>query len=237
MQQEQITTLTFLRYETFKDKVWGFGMMQFAHPYLAKADGLEFYKLMGSGKDFGLNLPDWSVYALLQVWENRASADAFFEKSDFMKKYQNRCSEVCTIFMKTLKSHGKWSDKSPFQPSEKQSENTENEPIAVITRATIRTSRLIDFWKYVPTSQKHIFNAPGLIFTKGVGEVPIKQMATFSLWENAESVNNFAYKSREHAKAIKLTRKLDWYSEELFARFRPIAIIGTWGGEKLIPGL
>lgn len=233
--QDQITTLTFLKYTSLRNKIWGFGMMQFAHADLSKTEGMEFYKLMGSGKDFGLNMPDWSVYALLQVWENREAADQFFEKSDLIKKYREHTSEVCTIYMKTLKAHGKWSNQMPFRPSE--IDNSKQLPIAVITRATIRTRRLIDFWKYVPTSQKHIFNAPGLIFTKGVGEMPVKQMATFSIWENAEAVNNFAYKSREHAKAIKLTRKLDWYSEELFARFQPIEVVGTWGGKQLISEL
>lgn len=233
--QDQITTLTFLKYATLRNKIWGFGMMQFAHADLAKTEGMEFYKLMGSGKDFGLNMPDWSVYALLQVWENRESADRFFKNSSLIKKYQERTSEVCTIYMKTLKAHGKWANQEPFRTSEIK--NSKELPIAVITRATIRTRRLIDFWKYVPTSQKHIFTAPGLIFTKGVGEMPIKQMATFSIWENAEAVNNFAYKSREHAKAIKLTRKLDWYSEELFARFQPIEVEGTWEGKQLISEL
>ena len=207
-------------------------MMLFAHADLANVKDMEFYKLMGSGKDFGLNLPDWSVYALLQVWKNKAAAERFFENSPLIKKYRDHTSELCTIYMKTLKAHGKWSNQSPFRPS--QIDNSEQLPIAVITRATIRTRRLIDFWKYVPTSQKHIFDAPGLIFTKGVGEMPIKQMATFSIWESAEAVNNFAYKSREHAKAIKLTRKLDWYSEELFARFQPVEVVGTWEGKELI---
>lgn len=37
----------------------------------------------------------------------------------------------------------------------------------------------------------------------------------------------FAYGSNEHAEVIRKTRKLDWYSEELFARFRLISGSGT----------
>jgi heme-degrading monooxygenase HmoA len=44
-------------------------------------------------------------------------------------------------------------------------------------------------------------------------------MATVSIWKDLDSVKKFAYQSAEHLKAIRLTRKHNWYSEELFARF------------------
>ena len=53
-------------------------MMQFAHAHLTKAKGLQFYKLMGSGKQDGFNpFPDWSTYSLLMTWENEDHADDF----------------------------------------------------------------------------------------------------------------------------------------------------------------
>jgi heme-degrading monooxygenase HmoA len=58
-----------------------------------------------------------------------------------------------------------------------------------------------------------------MLYSKGVGEVPFLNMATFSVWKSAEAMKNFAYQSKEHLKAIKMTRELGWYSEELFARF------------------
>ncbi|MEL7222238.1 MAG: DUF3291 domain-containing protein, partial [Bacteroidota bacterium] len=64
---KQITTITFFRYHSLKDKCWAFFMMQFAHQHLAKTQGLSFYKLMGSGKGLGFSpWPDWSIYSLLQ---------------------------------------------------------------------------------------------------------------------------------------------------------------------------
>ena len=76
----QITTLTLCNYTGFRNKVWAFGMMQFAHKYLKDIDGMSFYKLMGSGKGLGFNpLPDWGVYCLLQVWENEKQALQFLD--------------------------------------------------------------------------------------------------------------------------------------------------------------
>jgi len=42
---------------------------------------------------------------------------------------------------------------------------------------------------------------------------------TFSLWESASAVRDFAYRGQAHQKAIADTARYKWYSEELFARF------------------
>ncbi|MFT4668268.1 MAG: heme-degrading monooxygenase HmoA [Polaribacter sp.] len=222
----QITTLTFFKYQGIYNKVWAFGMMQFAHGSLANTDGQQFYKLMGSGKGMGFNpLPDWSVYALLQIWESEVQANAFFEHSKLMKRYRNHSIGRRTYYMKNIVAKGEWSGKNPFVAHPELDEN--NPQLAIITRATIKPSKLYRFWTYVPTSQKRLLNNPDLLYTKGIGEIPIIQMATFSIWKNKEAVQQFAYKSKEHATAIKMTRELDWYSEELFARFQPYKIEGS----------
>ena len=59
-------------------------------------------------------------------------------------------------------------------------------------------------------------------------------MATFSLWENIDALISFACNSTEHQEAIRKTRKIDWYKEELFVRFQPYRTIGTWGGDNVL---
>ena len=215
----QITTISFFHYQGLLNKVWAFGMMQFAHKYLQNISGQRFYKLMGSGKGMGFNpLPDWSTYCMLQVWDSEEQANLFFLSSVIFKKYEKRTQKIRRLYMKNIVAKGKWSGQFPFEKSTDLSE--ENVQLAVITRATIKLSKLRKFWSYVPTSHKKLAGNPGLIYTKGVGEIPIIQMATFSLWKNKEALHDFAYKGKEHAQAIKMTRELDWYKEELFARFQ-----------------
>ena len=207
-------------------------MMAKGHKLLLDIEGMKFYKLMGSGSGLGFNFnPDWSVYALLQIWDSEDLFKAYHESGQLVSQYQDHTSEMITILMKSIKSHGLWAGSNPFEMND--SLDADNPFISVITRATIKTSKLIKFWRYVPTSQKPIRDAEGLIFTKGIGEVPIKQMATFSIWENKESLNAFAYQSKEHLKAIKMTRELGWYSEELFSRFQPYKTIGSFAGINL----
>jgi heme-degrading monooxygenase HmoA len=228
----QITTITFFKYTTFRNKLWGLKMMQLAHKGLADIKGLSFYRLLGSGKGKGFNpLPDWSIFCLLQVWESEASAHTFFESSDLIKQYHQRTDELYTLYMKNISAGGTWMGKNPF---EKTTDLNPDLPIAVITRATIKWNWLLRFWKYVPISKEGLDGNEGLIYTKGIGEIPIVQMATFSLWKNFESVKKFAYNSKEHQEAINKTRKNEWFSEELFSRFQPYKSSGTWEGKDLL---
>jgi len=202
-------------------------MMGLAHPFLQDIPGLSFYKLMGSGKGLGFSpFPDWNVYALLQVWDSEETAEKFLGSSELMSLYDEHCTEHITFFMKNFKAHGSWSGQNPFKTT--LNDALESSPIAIITRAVIKNRYIPRFWNYVPKAQKPVESAEGLLFTKGIGEMPVKHMATFSLWENLDSVKQFAYKSAEHAKAVRMTRELNWYSEELFARFSVYRSIGNW---------
>ena len=228
----QITTISFFRYTSLRNKFWGLKMMQFAHKSLENVSGMTFYRLLGSGKGRGFNpLPDWSVYCLLQVWESEEDANEFFNSSDLMRQYAVHSDELYTLYMKNISAGGTWVGKNPF---EKGAELDSDKPIAVITRATIKWNWLLRFWTYVPTSQQALDGNKGLIYTKGVGEIPIVQMATFSLWKNFEAVKQFAYKSKQHQEAIRRTRKNNWYKEELFSRFQPYKSTGKWEGKDLL---
>ena len=188
---------------------------------------------MGSGKKGFNPLPDWSVYALIQVWQNESAPNDFFSNSKLMHRYRTKAFEIYTLYMRNIKSKGEWSGNNPFVLSDNL--DTTNPYIAVITRATIKKRLLFKFWSYVPTSQKPLLENDDLIYTKGIGEVPFLQMATFSLWKSKEGLMDFAYKSNEHRKAISDTRTIQWYKEELFSRFQPYKSEGSWSDIKNFP--
>jgi heme-degrading monooxygenase HmoA len=71
-----------------------------------------------------------------------------------------------------------------------------------------------------------LHESPGLINAIGIGEAPIGLQGTFSIWEDAAALRNFAYKGQAHAKAITATAENNWYAEELFARFSVVAESG-----------
>ena len=100
--------------------------------------------------------------------------------------------------------------------------------VSVITRATVKPTRLRKFWSHVPMAQSKLIENKGLILTKGVGEVPILQMATFSIWTDTSSMESFAQLNSGHGKASRKAMDYSWFNEYLFSRFQPYKGIGTW---------
>lgn len=188
----------------------------------------KFWKLMGCGKNgtFDIN-PDLRKWGLLAVWDNPEDYEQFRTHS-FVSKWWNFFSiEQFTVLLEPLESHGKWSGQSHFGDAKIKDHVGK---IAILTRATIRFNRLQNFWRNVPPIANIMGDAKGFITSIGIGEAPYFMQATFSVWESLEDVKNFAYKSKEHAEVIKLTRTENWYNEELFARFRIINSSGTIDG-------
>lgn len=186
-----------------------------------------FWKLMGSGKNgtFDLN-PDWQQWALLSTWDTEQDFEHFYQHSSIATWWRICATETFTILNEPLASHGKWSKKEPFEAKNDAKEG----PLAVLTRAQIKWTKLNAFWKQVPAAAAEMQQAKGYLFSVGIGEAPLYLQATYSVWDTAESMQNYAYKSEVHAEVIRKTRKEGWYSEELFARFTPIRTLGSLKG-------
>lgn len=197
--------------------------------------GCTFWKLLGSGRNGTFDLhPDWQQWGLLAVWEDREAFEKFYESS-FVAGWWNRLThEKWTILCEPLQSNGKWDGNEPFGS---QNVNDYSGLVAVLTRATIRLSKLRAFWSNVDSVANIMADAPGYITSVGIGEAPVYRQATFSVWKSIDDVKVFAYASREHSEVIRKTRDENWYSEELFARFRPIASFGTINGKDPLAGI
>lgn len=231
--KQQITTFTLFRFEG-KQTFWIFGQMQKSLKGFKAVPGLEFFKLMGSGGKNGFSkMLNVNVYALLAVWESEHAATSFFDESKHFAGFERRATEIWTIYMNTCKVHGKWSGLNPFQNTKPY----QSGPIAVITRARIKLRFLRKFWSYVPAVSRNLDERDGSIFSVGIGEYPWLMQATFSLWEDEESMRNYAYRSKVHSEVIQKTRELGWYSEELFANFVPYRTVGSWEGENPLRSL
>ena len=222
-----ITTLTLFRFKGWRMKFWALSQMGRAPGRLKEVRGLRFFKLLGTGAEGFSTKPDWSVYGLLQVWDGTLAAEAFFNTHTQFQRYRLNSEEYLTLYMRPLRSMGRWNGINPFETDGKP--RVENAPLAVITRATIRRKYLRSFWKHVPASQHPLKGKSGLIYAKGIGETPFVDMATFSLWTDEEAMKAYAYGTEAHQKVIRRTRELGWYKEELFARFQPYRVLGSWG--------
>ena len=176
---------------------------------------------MGSGKNGTFDIkPDFNQWALLFTMNEPSKSIPSFIKA-YLKFF--KC-KVKQIIMQPLEGRGLWDGKKIFGELSKQ--NNYSGPVAVLTRATIRLSRLRHFWQNVEAVANRMIDAPGFIFSYGIGEIPWIKQATFSVWRNKESMKAFAYSMQEHTDVIKKTRQENWYKEELFIRFKILAVKG-----------
>lgn len=182
---------------------------------------IKFFKLMGCGKNGTFDIhPDLNQWALLFTADDKTiKAPAFLYR--YWKFF--RC-DLKELLLQPIEGHGLWDGKKVFGKLPK--ETMYDEPVAVLTRATIRLSRLKNFWSNVDAVAGITPSAKGLIISYGIGEMPWIKQATFSIWENKAAMKNFAYSLQQHKDVINKTRSENWYKEEMFVRFRVINTIG-----------
>ncbi len=192
---------------------------------LKRLPGVSFVKLLGTGKGESFTPKDADPYrwgALVTIQQD--SLDNL-DKSKVIRGWQKIAKKEYRAILKPISVHGLWSGKQPFEVEKFDW----NGKIAAITRARIVWRKNLIFWRAVPPVTISLHQSPGLINAIGIGEAPIGLQGTFSLWESAAQLRDFAYKGQAHTQAIKATEENKWYSEELFSRF---AVVQERGGLK-----
>ena len=223
---QQIVSLSLFRFRSPLARAWAFGQMAFARPALGRVPGLGFWKLLGSGTGEGFTpVPNTAVYGIMGTWPSLDAATHALSTAPVFRRYRDRAEQSVTLFMKTTSVRGRWSGAEPF---EAQDAPAPTGPIAALTRATLRPSIAMRFWKRVPSISHAIGTDPNVMFKIGLGEVPLFHQVTFSVWPDAASMAAFARADGPHAAAIRAVREENWFSEELYARFQIVHQTGSW---------
>jgi spheroidene monooxygenase len=99
--------------------------------------------------------------------------------------------------------------------------------LAVLTRASIRPSKIAAFWRHAPASQQAMADAPGCSLAVGLGEAPVLRQCTFSLWQDTESMTRYA-RGGAHGAAAQAALRQDYFTESMFVRMKLLASSGDW---------
>lgn len=229
----QTISLSFFRFARPSGRLWALWMMAAGRRPLAKTPDIGFWKLCGSGKGVGFTptaAPE--TFAVLAVWPDAETARNRTRNAPIFRRYLNRATESWTVFLSPVSSRGNWSGKTPFDPQDHDLTG----PLAALTRATIRPGILARFWGRVPDISTVIGKDPSVIFKIGIGEIPLLQQVTFSIWPSKTAMDAFA-RTGAHAEAIRAVRDEGWFHEELYARFAVLSDTGTWDGTSPLKSL
>ena len=223
----QTITLSFFRFSRWRDRAWALTMMGGARMAMARVPDLSFWKLCGSGTGEGFTpVPNTGVYSILCVWPDKNTATTRMADTPIFDRYRKRADEHWTVFLSPTSSRGEWSGSEPFLPVSEPVCG----PLAALTRATVKPSRMMKFWDQAPNVNKLIDGDPNVVFKIGIGEVPLLHQVTFSIWPDTSKMAEFARKSGPHADAIRAVRDGNWFAEELYARFAILGDSGAWNG-------
>lgn len=239
-QERAATALLVLANIKAGSRLWGYSRFVLGTWPLRHCQGLRFAKQLGSGKDGGFGLrPSLSIQGLFLAFDETEQALAFWHANALIRAYQENASECFGLIANPIRARGSWSGRRPFEgrlQTPKQAPDSgafgASARVAALTRASIRLRHAGAFWAKAPAAQASLANHPGCLLAVGLGEAPLLRQATFSVWESAAAMDQYA-RTGAHLAAIRAAGSGGFFAEDMFVRFKPLASFGSWQGKAL----
>lgn len=217
-----------------KHRSWAWmKLMQGTNALLKNIPGLLFAKVMGSGEGGGFTLrPSATHQGLILIFDGLKNAADHLKSAD-LELHKEKAREWWQGVMAVHTCRGSWNQLG-WQSHELWPQG--DDPIATphevsLTRASIRASKAISFWKHAPEAQSDLLAAPGCELAVGLGEAPLLRQCTFSLWSDSQSLVSYAHHGA-HLRAIAAAQKHRFFTESMFVRMKVLHMLGSWQGRS-----
>ncbi|HWD71361.1 MAG TPA: spheroidene monooxygenase [Actinomycetota bacterium] len=207
--------------------------------HLARTQGLRFWRLLASGlgsptSPRGYPIPNLKRVGLFAVWDEEAALDHFLVHSPVARRWHRCSDETWHVKLEPLGAHNLSGRLNPFSdliarpiPS--------TDPGAMLTYATLRSRGVLPFYLSFPSVAAEVASQSGFVAGLFWTEItprrpPLIGVGTFSLWHSLRDAMEFATGGAAHGTTRARSQQEGWFSESVFARFRPYASSGTWEG-------
>ncbi|UGS35429.1 hypothetical protein [Capillimicrobium parvum] len=102
------------------------------------------------------------------------------------------------------------------------------EPVAVLTFGRTKLHRLVPFLRASAAAERQARRDPAVLLSTAITRPP-RTVATFSVWRTAEEMRAYATQAgAAHAEAMRRNAERPFHRDQLFARFRPSAVEGSF---------
>ena len=205
---------------------WLFSRLVRGPGALREVPGLRFARVLGSGHGGGFVLrPGFDHGGLFLLFDDEPQAEAFVARSSVMAAYRAHAEECLVTLLRALSCRGSWAGQSMAVTAT----HTPGQPIAALTRGSVRPSRAWSFWRHAAPSQQALGTAPGCRLAAGLGEAPLLRQGTFSIWDDSTAMEAYA-RHGAHRQASTSAAREGHFSESMFVRFVPLWVQGRWQG-------
>jgi hypothetical protein len=213
-----IAVVVLMEYRTGLHLLWGWSRFLFGRFALRRCPGLRFAKVLGSGHEGGFGLrPSLTRQGLFCVFAGHQAANAFLNSS-WLSRMEPHVKTCRWLKLEAYSSRGQWSG----HEIRASAAPPVDEPVVSLTRASIRWSQTLRFWRMAPPAEKSLAQAGGCRLSVGLGEAPVVRQATLSVWDSVAAMNAYA-RSGAHQQAIRAAYDGRHFSESMFVRWRLLA--------------
>ncbi len=214
-------------------QAWGWSRLARGPGAFRQVPGMQFTKVMGSGHEGGFSLrPSTSHQGLVCMLGTVAEARDFLA-GPLVQAARTRARESWSGLLAVTASRGAW-DGQTWGPSSPQAlgahaddPRLSDAPVAALTRASIRPSKVAAFWRHAPASHEAMAQARGCDLAVGLGEAPVLRQCTFSLWHDLDAMTAYA-RGGAHGTAAQAAIRQDYFTESMFVRMKLLASDGDW---------
>jgi spheroidene monooxygenase len=206
---------SFFRYPAGHTPI-AFMLMGFQGLFLGRGMPPGTIRLMGCGSRDGFSIiPDLRTYCLMSALEDPADM-ARLRRTRLYRWVASPSIEQLHFELSPSTGHGTWDGDEVFAYS---GHRAGARPFAVLTHARVGRGSMRRFWRSVPAIREDLKHAGGCLYHIGFGEHPLRTLATFSIWNDLPSMQQFAYRHTAHHDVSVAARKEHWLAESMFVRF------------------
>lgn len=173
--------------------------------------------------------PTPTRWGLLCGWDSADARDAFLDGSTILTPFVDAARESWSLALDAVRvTNGALAGWAPS--TEHVERLSRDEPVAVMTYARLKARYVPVFTRDNRRIVRALAGTAGHTWRLGLYD-HLMARATFSLWRTQGDMVRFSYGAESLHKPVQ-RRALDapWGHDWFFARFRPVASSGTWGG-------